>query len=179
MLAAIIAACAGDMARHDYVKDYETVVAQAELPAIDAASLPDGPARFLAYLDNFSADTVANRTMEVYAEDAYLNDTLKTIRGNDEIREYFVETFTKVEALEASVVEVSGSGKSWFFRWQMTMQFEDLNDGEPAVSVGVSHIIFDDEGRVKVHQDYWDAASHFFVMVPIAGKIITRVKNGL
>ena len=56
---------------------------------------------------------------------------------------------------------------------------DEIVEAVRANGVPVEYVIFDDEGRVKVHQDYWDAASHFFVMVPVAGKIITRVKNKL
>ncbi|MDX1569455.1 MAG: nuclear transport factor 2 family protein [Xanthomonadales bacterium] len=180
MLSALVAACAGNSEKHQYVPAYEQAMASADFEsAVDVGALPDGPRRFYEFLDNFSAETVSRETGAVYAEDAFLNDTLKTLRGRQAIEAYFTETFTHVESLEAEVVEVVGADRSWFFRWRMTLVFKDLNDGQPSTSVGVSHVIFDDAGQVQVHQDYWDAATHFFSMVPIAGKIIEKVKDRL
>lgn len=179
MLASLIAACGGNPERHSYVSEYLSILDEAGLGGVEPNRLPEGPRRFFEFLDGFSAEAVERDALEVYAENAYLNDTLKTVRGGEAIREYFLETFRNVAELDAQVVEVTGADRSWYFRWQMTMRFEDLNRGRPATSVGVSHVVFDDDGRVLVHQDYWDAASHFFVMVPIAGQVINKVKNRL
>lgn len=179
MITALLSACAGNPERHNYVSGYDAALSAADYPQHDPGNLPDFARRFHDYLAGFSAETVASRTTEVYAEDAYLNDTLKTVRGNTAIRDYFAETFDRVRALDASVEEVVGHGRSWFYRWRMTLTFEDLNKGRPLVSIGVSHVVFDEDGRVAVHQDYWDAATFFFTAVPVAGKLIDKVKDSL
>ena len=179
MLATLISACAGNQAKHSYVEDYRAELEKAGLPAFSPDTLPGPAADFFRFLDGFSADMVASETTTVYAENAYLNDTLKTVRGNDAIREYFVETFENVESVEAEVVDAVGNDRSWYFRWRMTIVFKDLNKGEPSESVGVTHVVFDEDGKVAIHQDYWDAASAFFVLLPIAGPMINAVKDRL
>ena len=82
--------------------------------------------------------------------------------------------YTRANAGEVMGDPVSPLG--WTLGWDTG--FEDFNDGEPSRSVGVSHVVFDDDGRVLIHQDYWDAASHFFVLLPF-GKIVDVVKDRL
>ena len=179
MLATLLSACAGKQAKHDYVADYQRELAQASLTPFSPDDLPDHARQFHDFLDGFSAEMVANASMDVYASDAYLNDTLKTVRGNAEIREYFVETFENVESVTANVVEVVGSGRSWYYRWNMTIVFDGLNKGEPSDSVGVTHVVFDENGKVAIHQDYWDAAGGFFQYVPLLGAGIRWIKGRL
>jgi hypothetical protein len=179
MLATLISACAGNQAKHSYVEDYRAELEKARLAAFSPDSLTGPAADFHRFLDGFSAEMVADETTNVHAKNAYLNDTLKTVRGNEAIRDYFVETFENVESVEAQVVDVVGSGRSWYFRWHMTIVFDGLNKGEPSESIGVTHVVFDDDGKVAIHQDYWDAASAFFVLLPIAGPMINAVKDRL
>ena len=180
MLARIAHALAGDVARHEYATGYlDALEAAGVTGTIDRASLPSGPRAFVAFLENFSKQHVAEQTLSVYAPDAWLNDTLKTTRGASAIRDYFTETAEMLAQMEAQVLEATGQARSWFFRWTMTMRFESLNRGQSIRSIGASHVVFDAQDRVLVHQDYWDSGTWFFLAVPVAGQVIDRVKRRL
>jgi hypothetical protein len=41
-----------------------------------------------------------------------------------------------------------------------------------------NYVLFDESGKVILHQDYWDSASGFFEHIPIVGGVIKAVKAG-
>ena len=56
--------------------------------------------RFLGHLDE---QTARQDTEKVYAPDAFLNDTLKTIHGSPAIRDYFIKT---AQGLDLSLIHI-------------------------------------------------------------------------
>ena len=40
----------------------------------------------------------------------------------------------------------------------------------------MTHVRFDDQGRVLFHQDYWDAGSVVYERVPVLGSLVRFVK---
>lgn len=114
---------------------------------------------------------------DVYAQDAYLNDTLKEHHGIDDIEAYFVKTADAVEQTTVEVVDVASSNGNYYVRWIMNITFKDLNDGEMTSSIGLTHLRFNTEGKVVFHQDYWDSASGFFDYVPVIGRLVRWVRT--
>ena len=68
---------------------------------------------------------------------------------------------------------------NYYFRWQMTIRFKRLARGEEQRSIGMTHVRFDPEGKVVLHQDFWDSAAGLFEHVPVLGWMLRRVKQRL
>jgi len=135
--------------------------------------------RFRALLGDFKASDFVPRIRQVYAEDVYFNDTLKTMVGIEALEAYLEGS---AEALEVGTVEfldLAVSNGNYYFRWEMSLRFKKLRRGVLTRSFGMSHIRFDAEGRVVLHQDFWDSASGFFEHVPMAGGLIRAIKKRL
>lgn len=134
-------------------------------------------ARFQDVLADFKAPGLAARAAEVYAPGAWFNDTLKTVRGGEAIGNYLGKT---AEALESGTVEfldVVGSNGDYYVRWEMRLRFARLDRGTTHSSVGMSHLRFDRDGRVVLHQDFWDPVSGLFEHVPALGWLLRQVKG--
>ena len=135
--------------------------------------------RFQNLLSDFKAPDFRERIRDVYAEDAFFNDTLKTVRGADGIEEYLVDSAKAIDLGIVEFLDVVGSDGNYYFRWKMTLRFKRLARGEDKQSIGMSHIRFNAEGKVVLHQDFWDSTSGLFEHVPVLGAVLRRAKKRL
>ena len=121
-------------------------------------------------LGKIDAANVRASTSKVYAPDCYLNDTLKTLHGSAAIEAYFLATAETAESVAATFDDVTRSGDGlYYFRWVMETRLKKVAKGEAIRTIGISVVRFDAEGRVLVHQDYWDSATGLFDHVPVVG----------
>jgi limonene-1,2-epoxide hydrolase len=133
-------------------------------------------ARVKDFLSVMSAETVRATTRQVYADDAYLNDTLKTVRGNGAIEAYFLATAEGAESITVQFDDVAESGGNYYLRWVMDTRLKRLRKGETIRTIGVTHIRFSADGRVALHQDFWDSTAGVFEHVPAVGTMIRGIK---
>jgi hypothetical protein len=46
-------------------------------------------------------------------------------------------------------------------------------------SIGISHLRFNANNKIILHQDYWDSMQGFYQHLPIIGGVLRWIKNGL
>lgn len=146
----------------------------------------DAPAEDRAYADRFgrlfaefTPERVRELAAETYAPNVHFNDTLKDVRGLDKLIPYLAESAEHCEACEVELLDVARSGEDFYVRWEMMIRFKKLAKGQDTVSRGVSHLRFDADDRIVLHQDYWDSAQGFFQYVPVLGWMIRKIKARL
>ena len=135
--------------------------------------------RFQSLLADYTAPDFTSRLREVYAEDVFFNDTLKTLHGVDEVAKHFAATAAALESGTVEFVDLVAEDGDYYFRWVMTMRFKRLDDGAPKLSVGMTHVRFDGAGRVVLHQDFWDSTGGLFEHVTGLGWMLRRAKARL
>lgn len=136
----------------------------------------NGLKRFENLFSDFSEANIREHVRDVYAENVYFNDTLKEVRGIDELENYLIESATAVESCHVDIEDVASNNGNYYVRWVMAIRFKRLARGETTRSIGISHLRFDDDGKIVLHQDYWDAASGLFEHIPLIGWGIRKVK---
>lgn len=137
-------------------------------------------ARFKGFLADWTVENIREQTVKVYAPDAYLNDTLKTLRGADQIRDYFLATAENAESITVQFEDVTrGADGSYYFRWVMDVKMKKVARGETIRTPGITLVRFDEQGRVLIHQDYWDSAAGLWEHVPVLGRGIRTIKARL
>ena len=157
----------------------------SKLEAAGAALEPDSEEerraveRFERLLSDFKAPDFRDRIGEVYAADVFFNDTLKTLRGVDEVEEHLAATADALEKGTVEFVDLVAEDGNYYFRWVMTVSFKRLARGEEKRSIGMTHVRFDREGKVVLHQDFWDSAGGLYEHVPVLGWMLRRAKNRL
>ena len=130
-------------------------------------------------LADFSEENMS-RAAEIYAADAFLNDTLKTVRGNQAIQDYFVETAESLVFARVTFQDtLRSSDGSYYLRWTMVMESKVIRKKQKIETIGMSHLRFDLEGKVIVHQDFWDSCRGVFEHIPIVAAGIRIVKRRL
>jgi hypothetical protein len=134
-------------------------------------------AAFRGFLTDLRGEETRKRTGEVYAADAYFNDTLKTKIGADAIRTYFDATADNTRAIRVVIDDVVRSGSDYYLRWTMEIEFAKFHRGKVFRTVGMTHARFNESGRVILHQDYWDSTAGFFEHVPVLGAGIRHIKS--
>lgn len=155
----------------DYLAANETLRGVVLSPAASKAAV----GRFAKFFGDVTPEAVENQIPALYAPEAFFNDTLKTIRGRDAIQAYFRKVASSTDQVRAEVLDVSQSGENYYLRWVMDVRFKGSE--KTIRTVGMTHVRFDNEGRILLHQDFWDSTSGFFEHVPVLGGLIRWVKS--
>jgi len=149
----------------------------AEISELDAQKALD---RFSDFLKGIgSADFIEKEITNVYAENAYLNDTLKTLNNRAEIKTHFLKTSRSMTDYSVSIDDIAPAKQGYYIRWTMKYTAPKLAKAREIESIGITHVIFDKEGKAILHQDFWDSTTGFFEHVPVLGGGIRIVKMRL
>ncbi len=179
-----LGACAAKQPSGGMAMSYDEALARTD-PALIAHLVPGSAeeeaaiAAFREFLCSLTPEGVKEKTRQVYAEDAYLNDTLKEVIGVAAIEAYFLHTAEAADRIAVQVHDVAASGGNYYYRWTMEILHPRLAGGQPTQSIGMSHVRFDARGKVVLHQDYWDSGSAFYAQLPVLGRLIGWVKGRL
>ena len=179
LIASLLVACD----RHKEVAVGETYAEALDRTAtsgtVEPASQDEAAAisRLQSFLSEMSAERIRAEIRDVYASDVFLNDTLKTLQGVDALEEYFLDTVERTEFVRVRFDDTARSGRDYYLRWFMEYQSDRINRGAVVATIGMTHIRFDESGRVVLHQDYWDSADGLFERLPVLGWMIRSVKS--
>lgn len=136
--------------------------------------------RVKVFLGRMTLDAVNTEVPRLYATNAYLNDTLKTLHGPQQIQEYFRQTLDAAESFTADFQDVTRSQDGYYyFRWIMKVRMKKVAKGETITTPGITLVRFDNNGQILIHQDYWDSTSGLFEHVPVLGYGIRAIKARL
>ncbi len=135
--------------------------------------------RFESFLSVFTKEKLQNETSRVYSRDVFFNDTLKTVRGSAALEEYFLGTLVNTESITVDFTGVARSGNDYYFRWVMDVRFKKFQRGKTIRTIGMTHVRFNQDGQVLLHQDYWDSAQGLFEHLPVIGGQIRFIKSRL
>lgn len=133
---------------------------------------------FAGLYGDLSVSNVTANVRDVYAPDAWFNDTIATEVGLEAIGKYLLKTAEGADKVSARINDVAVSGADCYVRWTMEVRTKNLAGGRAIVTEGVSQLRFDEAGRVILHQDFWNPASGIYQHLPLLGPAI-RFVNGL
>lgn len=131
--------------------------------------------RFIDFYKVFSSEGVRASVREVYASSGYFRDPFHEVSGIDAIEKYFLASTETIADCRFDMQDVASHDGNYYFRWVMQLRTKRAPD-EPIEAIGVTHVRFDEEGRVVFHQDYWDAGSVVYERVPVLGWLVGKVK---
>ena len=172
VLAAVLCGCGS--AAKDQAAGFSA--AERERPGVaDPEAIRKGVEAFRGFFANVTAESVGRLGPGLYAGDVWFNDTLKTLRGRDEVLAYFLKTTGHVDSFGAVVDDVAVSGANAYVRWTMDVRFKGA--AAPVRTVGMTLLRFDRDGRVVLHQDFWDPAAGFYEHLPVLGPAMRWIKS--
>lgn len=106
----------------------------------------------------------------------HFKDPFNDFTGLDRFRRLLVKTRADVENPIFSVTHRAWSGEVLFLRWTFSGRVSHLGAWDVE---GMSELRFDDQGRVLVHIDYWDASTSFYSHIPVLGWLIRMIRRKL
>jgi limonene-1,2-epoxide hydrolase len=157
----------------DRTQSAVTHTAQAPKQSVDASI-----ERFLALFSEFEPAAVEAAARRAYAPDAYFHDGFAELEGGETVAAYLRRTAEASTELKVRIEDRVVADGEVYLRW--TMLFTTAGSrSRTIVAPGITHLRFDDEGRIVYHRDYWDASGALAEFVPGVGSILRRVKKSL
>jgi hypothetical protein len=143
---------------------------KAEQEAID---------RVIKLFEIFSEENIRSRIRGVYAEDVYFRDGFKEFSNLEDIERYMIHSTKPVRDCTFDFPQVVSDRGEHYLRWIMNVNLNrDPEDRYDRV-IGMSHIRFNEEGKVIFQQDYWDPTDLLYRRIPIANGLIQKVRSRL
>ncbi len=157
------------------------LTSQAEVvwPERGGAVEQEGFARFKEFWRDLSEERVKEWLPQVYAENVWFNDTVKTITNRAELLDYMLHTASMVKSTSVEVRDIATTDAGYYVRWVMTVEPSNTRYGDKWVSIGMTHIRLNAAGEVILHQDYWDSAGGMYEHFPVLGWMIRNIKARL
>jgi len=143
------------------------------------SAIDEGVASFSAGYGDLTHDELAARIRELYAPDLYFNDTIHTFNDRDALVDYLVRTGESLDESRVEVRQVIRDGADVFLRWSMEFRTRAAGKDIHSQSIGMTHLRFDEQGRVVLHQDFWDSGHALYAHLPIVGFFVRRAHNRL
>lgn len=128
--------------------------------------------RLVEFFETLAPESLS-RLAEFYTADARFKDPFNEVVGVAAIARVFEHMFATVEAPRFRITRSIVQGDQAMLGWD----FELIFAGRRVVVHGVSHLVFDEEGRVALHRDYWDAAGELYEKLPVLGTLMQRLRR--
>lgn len=170
----LIAMTACSSTKSNTMNQYLQLIANEQETKMDARVI-----NFANLYDHLDDNNVATEATKTYAESIYFNDTLVTIENRDDLIQYLEQTQKQVESMSLEVIKVFDQGEDVLVQWKMQTLFTIMGKRTNVKSIGISHLRFNKDGKIILHQDYWDSTNGFFQHIPVIGGLISWVKNRL
>ena len=117
------------------------------------------------YFERLSADNL-DELDTYYTKDAWFKDPFHEVTGVEMIRAILRHTFAKLPGARFRVIRrFSGSDGHAMIVWEMDFVMPITR--QPTTIAGSTHLVFDDEGKITQHRDYWDAAEELYARLPV------------
>ena len=141
-----------------------------------AQATPDPVASLVAYFENLSPASVGQLGQH-YAAQARFKDPFNDVTGLSEIAHIFEHMFVALIGPRFVVTQQVCQGAQCFLTWEFRFQFRNYRVGQEQVILGASHLVFDAQGLVTLHRDYWDAAEELYEKLPLVGSLMRWLKR--
>lgn len=112
-----------------------------------------------------------------YRHDAKFRDPFNHVSHINGIKRIFSHMFTQVHDPAFRVTRVIvGEGDAILF-WTFHFRFKGLGCKTLQSLEGVTHLAFDDNAKVTLHRDYWDAAEELYARLPLIGTLMRGLQR--
>jgi steroid delta-isomerase len=132
--------------------------------------------RLVQFYETIGADMLHAQLAQVYALDARFKDPFNEVRGLEAIAGIFAHMFEQVNEPRFVVTTRVLEGSQAFLTWEFRFRMKRFSNETQRI-LGATHIIFDAEGKVAVHRDYWDAAEELYEKLPVLGSLMRWLKR--
>lgn len=116
------------------------------------------------------------RIQEIYSENARFIDPFNEVSGVPAIVKIFDDMYERCESARFVINEQLARDNIAYLRWEFQYCPKGKLEEERTIE-GVSRLVFDHDGRVMEHTDYWDSARQIYERLPFVGTILRYLRK--
>ncbi len=113
----------------------------------------------------------------IYADDASFRDPFNQVRGLSEIQRIFRHMYVNLVSPRFIITDRIVDGQKCFLTWEFRFSFRRFQPAVEHCVLGGSHLLLDQQGRITMHCDYWDAAEGLYEKLPVVGVLMRWLKR--
>ncbi len=129
-----------------------------------------------AFFETLSPQSVA-QLHTIYDAQARFKDPFNEVQGLPEIEKIFRHMYVALEQPHFVVTGQVVDGSQAFLTWEFRFRFKRFDTTTLQAVRGASHVVFNEQGLVTVHRDYWDAAEELYEKLPVLGGVMRWLKK--
>lgn len=129
-------------------------------------------AGYIDFYEQMARDDLA-RLPAIFTQQARFKDPFNDVYGLERISTIFHHMFNTLTAPRFIVEESILDGDVAYIKWQFTGSLKK----KAFKLTGVSRVVFDEEGLVSEHIDYWDASEQFYMKLPFIGGLLRLIRK--
>jgi len=114
------------------------------------------------------------RLERMVSADVRFRDPFNDLVGPSALRGLLEHTRRQIPDVRFEVIEQAPQGQRVYLKWEMTGTIRVIGFWRVQ---GVSELVFNDAGKLVLHQDYWDASEQFYARLPLFGWILRRIRS--
>ena len=128
------------------------------------------------FFETLSPQSVS-RLSEIYDAQARFKDPFNEVQGLAAIEGIFRHMYVALDQPHFVVTSQVVDGAQAFLTWDFRFRFKRFDTTTLQTVRGASHVVFNEEGRVTMHRDYWDAAEELYEKLPVVGALMRWLKK--
>ena len=113
----------------------------------------------------------------LYDAQARFKDPFNEVQGLPEIERIFRHMYVALEQPHFVVTGQVVDGTQAFLTWEFRFRFKRFDTTTLQAVRGASHVVFNEQGLVTMHRDYWDAAEELYEKLPVLGGLMRWLKK--
>ena len=128
------------------------------------------------YAERFGSltpDSLENLS-ELLDKDIVFTDPFNRIDGSDEFIAVFEHMFEVMREPRFHILDLAASKGAGYIKWRMTGRLKKRPELGVNI-VGMSEVVFNDDGMLIRHIDHWDSASQLLSQIPVAGWFVRKL----
>jgi steroid delta-isomerase len=118
-----------------------------------------------------------DRIAELYAPGARFKDPFNEVQGVAAITQIFRHMFDSLHEPRFVVTQRMLQGREAFLCWDFVFRFKSFRSQQLQTIRGATMLRFDEQGRVELHRDYWDAAEELYEKLPLVGGLMRWLRT--
>lgn len=171
-----LGACAGRERGPGFADEYLRALQEVHSNPVDPEL---AVASFESVFHNLRADGLRPHVEHAYAEHVFFNDTLHTFRDRETLYAYLARTGERLDDMQVGILGWSIEGNDVMVRWMMRTEYSIGRRQHNVTTVGMTHLRFDEHGRITLHQDFWDSGQGLYEHVPVLGGLVRWIRGRL
>jgi hypothetical protein len=133
-------------------------------------------AQLAEFFETLTPESVA-QLPNIYDAQARFKDPFNEVQGLAKIERIFRHMYVALDGPHFVITGQLVDGAQAFLTWEFRFRFKRFDTQTLQVVRGGSHIVFNEQGLVTLHRDYWDAAEELYEKLPLLGSVMRWLKK--